>query len=988
MTPDRVPSWRTVLAAEPVSDDRIALGVQLRVREGGGSAHWGPRRVQPATPRAVETGDGELRLAVRPLVPSAARDDWVQGEATWESLRRGAWRLDPARLRWFTTLYGIAHDVRVFGGYGDSDWLTLDGVDSVLLWPHLRAAAALGIPLVSTRADQQLSLADAATVEFRVDRAPRAHDAGVSAANERDGLMLTPVVRLGDEPPATRARPIGGVGVYTVERDGSALRVGLAPVGLGPATRAVLATGGPLHIPAADRDEFLRTAYPRLARETEVTAGRGVRLPPPERTVLVLTVDQQPRDLVDYAFAWHTPGSGRTALDGDTRPDDDERRTLRRSLAAAWEAASDLAFAPAGHLSGIDAAIFIAQTLPALEALDDLRIELSGIRRDYRELRGDPRIAVTTVESTDADWFELGVVVEVDGRSIPFRPLFTALAQRRKKILLSDGAYFSLSHPALDRLRDLIDESRDLVEWEAGPRISRYHVEFWEDFEDLADQAQPATSWRSAVAAFRDGRATDAEGPTAVPDGLTATLRPYQADGFRWLASLRGAGLGGILADDMGLGKTVQVLALLLHALDAGTDGPPALVVAPTSVVTAWRDEAARHAPGLRVHVVTGTGVRPDTIDADVVVTSYALLRLDAAAYAATTWSTVVFDEAQALKNPRTRVHRAALDLRATARFAVTGTPLENSIVDLWALLSLTSPGLFPSARRFRDEYVKPIEHGKVDENLEGGPARERRLARLRRRIRPFLLRRTKDLVAADLPPRQEQDVRVELTSGHRAVYERVLQRERRKVLGLLDDLDSHRFIVFRSLTLLRMLALAPALVDAGGPGLGSSKLDTLRERLGELAAEGHRALVFSQFTSYLDIVEADLTRHGIASVRLDGSTLRRDAVVDAFRGGDAPVFLISLKAGGVGLTLTEADYVFLLDPWWNPAAEQQAIDRAHRIGQTRPVTVYRLIAAGTIEEKVLELQQRKARLFDAVLDSDGAFSTALTADDIRGLLA
>jgi SNF2 family DNA or RNA helicase len=333
-------------------------------------------------------------------------------------------------------------------------------------------------------------------------------------------------------------------------------------------------------------------------------------------------------------------------------------------------------------------------------------------------------------------------------------------------------------------------------------------------------------------------------------------------------------------------------------------------------------------------------------------------------------------------------VHRAVLGLQADVVFAATGTPLENGLTDLWSILSLTSPGLFPSARRFREEYVKPIEHGRVDENAEGGVARERRLVRLRRRVQPFLLRRTKDVVAADLPPRQEQDVRVELSSGHRAVYERVLQRERRKVLGLLDDLDSQRFIVFRSLTLLRMLALAPALVDAGGPGIVPSKLDALRGRLDEVVAEGHRALVFSQFTSFLDIVEDDLRAHGVGVVRLDGSTTRRADVVEAFRRGDDPVFLISLKAGGVGLTLTEADYVFLLDPWWNPAAEQQAIDRTHRIGQDRPVTVYRLIAAGTIEEKVVELQRRKARLISAVLDADGAFSNALTADDIRQLLA
>ena len=978
MTTSRGRSWRTVLpgAQNTVAESwhEVALGVQLRRREGE-EAHWGPRRVVPATPRSVASPGGELRLAVRPLVRSAARGDWVQGDLTWETLRRGAWRTDPAHLRWFTALYGIAHDVRVFGGYGDSAWLTLDGVDSDLLWPHLRAAAEIGIPVVSTRADQRVSVGREADVTVRIE----ADGAGFSV--HADALV--------DGESAPLARPIGLVGVYTVAPRADALDIRLAPVALGASTRALLAAGAPTPVPGEDVDEFLRHGFPVLARETAVAAGRGVRLPPPEATVLVLSVDQRPRDVLDYAFDWQLPGGAREPLSAPSRPGDvgTPRHQRRLTVIRTWEAATDLPFSPSGQLRGIDAAEFSTRVLPAIEALEDVRVETRGVARPYRELTGDPRLTVSTVETTDADWFELGILVEVDGRRIPFTPLFTALAQRRKRMLLADGAHFSLAHPALDRLRELIDESRDLVEWEAGPRVSRYHVDVWEEFEDLADVAEPAVAWRGAVARLRDQRSDRPAAPTPVPGGLATALRPYQVDGFRWLAALWDAGLGGVLADDMGLGKTLQVLALILHARPQA-EGRPVLVVAPTSVVSTWRDEAARHAPGLRVRVVEATGAPLADIDADIIVTSYALLRLDAPAYAATEWSLVVLDEAQAVKNPRTRVHRAALDLRARARVAVTGTPLENSLADLWSILAVTSPGLFPSARRFRQEYLTPIEHGKVDENLEGGPSRERRLARLRRRIRPYLLRRTKALVAADLPPRQEQDVRVELTSGHRAVYERVLQRERRKVLGLLDDLDSHRFIVFRSLTLLRMLALAPSLVDLGGGGLGSSKLDALRDRLAELAAEGRRALVFSQFTSYLDIVERDLRAHGIGVSRLDGSTPRRAAVIDAFRQGDDPVFLISLKAGGVGLTLTEADCVFLLDPWWNPAAEQQAIDRTHRIGQTRPVTVYRLIAAGTIEEKVVELQQRKARLFHAVLDDGDAFSAALSADDIRDLLS
>ena len=491
-----------------------------------------------------------------------------------------------------------------------------------------------------------------------------------------------------------------------------------------------------------------------------------------------------------------------------------------------------------------------------------------------------------------------------------------------------------------------------------------------------------AVSWRAAVHTLQD---VERVPETIVPDRVRATLRPYQKHGVSWLCFLADHRLGGILADDMGLGKTLQVLAALA-ARREGAGGRPALVIAPTSVIGTWQEESAAFVPDLRVAVVSSTGGLAAVGEADVVVTSYAVLRLDETAFAEREWGWLILDEAQFVKNPATRIHRAVAALRAEVRFALSGTPFENSLIELHALLSITSPGLFPSARRFRDEYVGPIEKGKVPDNVEGGAYRRARLEKLRRRVRPLMLRRTKAQVAADLPPRQEQVLHVELSDAHRAVYDIALQRERQKILGLLDDLDRNRFIVFRSLTLLRMLSLAPRLIDPEASG-DSSKLDALVAQLEEVIAEGRRALVFSQFTSFLDLTELALGRAGIGFTRLDGSTADRSGVVSAFRAGETPVFLISLKAGGFGLNLTDADVVILLDPWWNPAAEAQAVDRAHRLGQTRPVMVYRLIASDTIEDKVRALQQRKARLFDAVLDDDDLFARSLDASDIRGLL-
>ncbi|WFR65859.1 DEAD/DEAH box helicase [Curtobacterium flaccumfaciens] len=438
----------------------------------------------------------------------------------------------------------------------------------------------------------------------------------------------------------------------------------------------------------------------------------------------------------------------------------------------------------------------------------------------------------------------------------------------------------------------------------------------------------------------------------------------------------------------MGLGKTLQVLATIAAARESTPDGPPFLVVAPTSVVGNWAAEAARFTPSLRVSTVTATSLKDPARVAraaaasDVVVTSYALLRLDARAYTDLPWAALVLDEAQFVKNPQSQTHRAAVDLRAPVTFAITGTPLENGLTDLWALFHIVAPGLLSSWSRFGDDYVKPL----ASPDLRGS-ARKELTERLRRRIRPLMLRRTKESVAADLPPKQEQVVRVTLDPAHRALYETTLNRERLKVLDLIDDLARNRMIVFRSLTLLRMLALSPALVDGSRDDVSSAKLDLLLDELEQLAAEGRRALVFSQFTSFLRMVAGALDERGVGYEYLDGSTRRRPEVIDRFRNGTAPAFLISLKAGGFGLTLTEADTVFVLDPWWNPAAENQAIDRTHRIGQTRSVNVQRFIAEDTIEEKVLALASRKAELFATMIDDDALFADDLTADDIRSLL-
>ena len=453
--------------------------------------------------------------------------------------------------------------------------------------------------------------------------------------------------------------------------------------------------------------------------------------------------------------------------------------------------------------------------------------------------------------------------------------------------------------------------------------------------------------------------------PAELPADLRATLRPYQLEGVRWLRFLRQAGLGGVLADDMGLGKTLQALCVL---------SARSLVVCPTSVLSNWAAEMARFRPALKVALYHGAGRTLDDT-ADVTLTSYAILRLDAALLAARAWDAVVLDEAQAIKNPDSQVARAAYGLNAAFRLAVSGTPIENRLDELWSVMHFANRGLLGGRRDFDERFTQPLADGRADV-----------AARLRKRIRPFVLRRLKKDVAPELPPRTESIMHVTLDDRERAIYDAVLSATRKEVVALLSEGGSV-LKALEALLRLRQASCHAALVP-GQSGSSSSKVESLVEALTTAAADGHKALVFSQWTSLLDLIEPELARAGLAFERLDGSTANRGEVTARFQAAQGPpVMLLSLKAGGTGLNLTAADHVFLMDPWWNPAVEAQAADRAHRIGQERPVMVYRLISEGTVEEKILKLQERKRSLFEAAL-GESAVASGITREDLLQLFA
>lgn len=975
-------------------------------------------------------GTGEFRLAARPTAETSR--GWARGSMTWTNLPHllNRMNLDPDQHRWFCELGALHRAAGAMALDPDASLMFLDEFANPVLWAMLAQAEALGIPLIGTGSGSSVTVGTDARLLLDLSR-------------ESTGVRLHPSLRI--EVPASGAdvaetigtdvadaRAIGTHGVSVVDpRDPRAVLIAASAAPLRADELALLrgrgALADDLTVPADEVDEFLSSYVPGLRERFDVvSADESVMLPEVQPPVLVLRVAFGIGHRTELTWRWRI-SRGDTAVPlladalppgilpdewmPDPTPEDRPAGDHLGETPARTTGASTALTPVDVTLEGIESAHFVTEVLPRLRTLDGVRVETTGTKPSYRQLTGDPEMVVSTMPSDKRDWFDLGVSVTVDGRTIPFLPLFTALAKGRKRLLLVDGTYLSLKHPAFARLAELIDEAKDLAEWETMPIISRRHVSLWADFEDLADESRPAAEWRRLV----DDIAGVERAPVDVPSGLALELRPYQAEGFSWLAHLWRHGLGGILADDMGLGKTAQCLALVQHAVErAAVDraaaerrgSAPFLVVAPTSVAPNWVSEAARFAPGLVVRRAEGTEAAgrariDDLADgADIVVTTYALLRLDAEAYrdAAAGWSGVILDEAQFVKNAGSQTHEAVKDLGVPFVLAVTGTPLENSLSELHALLALTSPGLFPSARRFTQEFVRVIEDpvGGITSGRGAGEApmvtaalRSERLARLRRRVAPFLLRRTKDVVAPELPEKTEQVLTVDLAPDHRELYDVYLQRERQKLFGLIDDLDRNRFIVFRSLTLLRMLALDAGLVSDDYADIPSTRLDALVDHLREVVEEGHRTLVFSQFTSYLDRVRARLDSEGIGSVTLQGSTRDREGVVREFREGTAPVFLISLKAGGFGLTLTEADYVFLLDPWWNPASEEQAIDRTHRIGQDKSVFVYRFVAADTIEEKVMALKERKSELVAGVLDDDGElFGASLDAADIRELLS
>jgi superfamily II DNA or RNA helicase len=598
------------------------------------------------------------------------------------------------------------------------------------------------------------------------------------------------------------------------------------------------------------------------------------------------------------------------------------------------------------------------------------------------------------VEPSGIDWFDISLGARIDGKEIDILPILRRLlAQHGAALLDHPGATLSfeiargkLAQVPMEKIKPVLEM---LLLFALQDRYGNEKLRMpardlaaLADFESGTNAYIPWTG-AEALRSLAKALAQMELAPTKTPKSFTATLRPYQQQGLDWLQALHGAGFGGVLADDMGLGKTVQALAHITTLKAAKALKLPVLIVCPTSVLPNWQAELAQLAPKLTTllwHGATRKTLAPKIAKQDVILTSYPLLIRDSETLKEQPFSLIIHDEAQMLKNPKTAGFKAARQMKAVQTIALTGTPVENQLTDAWSLMELVTPGLLGTLDQFNRTIAKPITR----EN-DGGAKRA-----LARRLRPFMLRRTKDQVASDLPAKTEIPEWIDLDGAQLALYESMrllMQKKVREEIARVGLMRSH-IVFLDALLKLRQICCDPRLLQNDTPA-ASAKLSRLMEMLPELLAEGRKVILFSQFTSMLDLIKPELGERGIAFTEIRGSTKDRLAPVKAFQAGAVPLILVSLKAGGTGLNLTAADTVILYDPWWNPAVEAQAIDRAHRIGQTKPVFVHRLIARGTIEEKILSLQDKKRSLAATLWGEgeDGAAPAKLTEADVRFLL-
>ena len=630
-----------------------------------------------------------------------------------------------------------------------------------------------------------------------------------------------------------------------------------------------------------------------------------------------------------------------------------------------------------------DLFLFSKEVLPELEYRYDVRIDDTS--KERLRINRSGVSSVWHIKEGEQGWFQFSIDWQCEHGDVPASELRQAVLEGKPYIRDPKGGFIELEQNAeLDQIREVLKRAE---ETDDGVYRSRMH--FAPELLMMLEDSQMKRAIETDTALerfFEEMKEGELVQKVPVPAHLDSILRNYQKDGVSWFFFLKKYGFGGVLADEMGLGKTLQFLSFLSMAKETGRTS---IVICPKTLLLLWQEEAEKFTPELKTMVIDGTQEeRKEMIsrakDYDLIIVAYSTAHRDVKDYLASAirFQFAVLDEAQYIKNPTTATAKAVKLLPSDIRFALTGTPLENRIKELWSLFDYLMPGFFGSTKQFAAQYEKPIEqHG------EKTP-----IDKLKRKIQPFLLRRTKASELEELPPKIEQTLHCVLTPEQTLVYARTLEEVKQQVARVVEEkgFDRSRIEILSALMKLRRICDHPALVDGRlpkGPEL-SGKMEHVFELIRQAQDGGHKVLLFSQFTSMLDIIRNSLDEQNIGHCTIEGKTRDRKAEIVKFcEDPDVWVFLLSLRAGGTGLTLTEADTVILFDPWWNPMVEQQAMDRAHRIGQLKTVNVYKLVTKGTVEEKVVALQEKKKQLFEALVEEQEASALSMTWEDVKGLL-
>ncbi len=730
-----------------------------------------------------------------------------------------------------------------------------------------------------------------------------------------------------------------------------------------PEWMKMLALGGALHIPEADQNDFVDRlldipSLPRLDLPKELQLEEVRTVPSPVLRISSPPMNKWRNDsltaevIFDYLG---TPVSGSSARWAVVQRESNRCIIRDRQFEGqCWEKLRQAGFRRRlGDLkSQVNVEIARRDLGRAVRELVDNQWAVFADGSKVRQA-GSMRFRV----SSDVDWFDVNTEIDFEGRSVSFPELLRALERGDSTVRLDDGSLGILPEEWLEQIGMISGLG---TATEEGLRFSTSQAALLDALLASQDNVETDAGFDAMRERFRNFAGLE---PVIVPDSFKGELRVYQQEGLAWMKFLSDFNFGGCLADDMGLGKTVQFIAMLLRRMEDKPNGPPSLVVVPRSLIFNWASESNRFAPHLKVMEYTGlerANLRTEFPKHHLILTTYGTVRRDIAILKDFEFDYVVLDEAQTIKNPSSQIARASRLLKSNFRLALSGTPIENNAGDLWSIFEFLNPGMLGRSTAFRSHIADP-------------DSKESR-ALVAKGLRPFILRRTKKQVAAELPDRLEETIYCDMEEEQRRLYDELRVHYRDSLLGLVQEqgLAKTRMHVLEALLRLRQAACHPALLKRGDEQELYAKLDFLIPHLQELISEGHKALVFSQFTSMLSIVRNHLDKENITYEYLDGKTRDRKARVNHFQEDEnCQVFLISLKAGGLGLNLTSADYVFLLDPWWNPAVEAQAIDRAHRVGQTRTVFAYRLICRDTVEEKIAELQKQKRELADAILEGD-----------------